>query len=70
MTENWRAGKLPAAQLDRLINSLPRDDPRVILGPKVGEDAAVLDMGQSFLVAASDPVTFATDRIGLVCGPD
>ena len=25
MTENCRAGKLPAAQLDRLINSLPRD---------------------------------------------
>ncbi len=64
MKENWRAGKLPAAQLERLISSLPRDDPRVILGPKVGEDAAVLDMGPSFLVAASDPVTFATDRIG------
>jgi hydrogenase maturation factor len=30
----------------------------------VGEDAAVLDMGERFLVAKSDPITFATDSIG------
>jgi len=36
----------------------------VVLGPRVGEDAAVLDMGERLLVATSDPVTFATDLIG------
>jgi hydrogenase maturation factor len=61
---HWRAGKLPAAQLHDLLAGLPQQDPRVILGPKIGEDAAVLDLGHSYLVAASDPVTFAADRIG------
>jgi len=36
----------------------------VVLGPTVGEDAAVLDLAGTLLVAKSDPVTFATDRIG------
>ena len=39
-------------------------DPRVLVGPKVGEDAAVVEMGNQLLVAKSDPVTFATDDIG------
>ena len=42
----------------------PISDPRVLLGPKVGEDAAVIDMGDRLLVAKSDPVTFAADAIG------
>ena len=37
---HWRAGKLPAAQLHDLLAGLPQQDPRVILGPKIGEDAA------------------------------
>ena len=36
----------------------------MILGPGLGEDAAVLDLGGTLLVAKSDPITFATDRIG------
>ena len=39
-------------------------DPRVLVGPSIGEDCAVVDMGDRLLVAKSDPVTFATDRIG------
>ncbi|MCH7522335.1 MAG: hydrogenase expression protein [Chloroflexi bacterium] len=39
-------------------------DPRVVLGPGVGEDAAALDMGDRLLVAKCDPITFATDSIG------
>ena len=39
-------------------------DPRVILGPGTGEDAAVLDLGETLLVAKSDPITFATNLIG------
>lgn len=34
------------------------------MGPKVGEDAAVLDMGDRYLIATTDPITFATDEIG------
>ena len=57
-------GKFPPTFLDRLLKGATIDDPRVLLGPRVGEDAAVLDFGDRLLVAKSDPVTFATDRSG------
>ena len=58
------AGKLPPELLARLLAKIRRDDPRVIVGPGVGEDAALIDFGDKLLVAKSDPVTFATDLIG------
>ena len=57
-------GKFPPELLERLLDSAGSADPRVLLGPKVGEDAAVLDFGERLLVAKSDPVTFATERAG------
>jgi hydrogenase expression/formation protein HypE len=42
---------------------VPRD-PRVVVGPRVGEDAAVLDLGDRYLIATTDPITFATDELG------
>ncbi len=57
-------GKFPPSLLEKLIQKTGITDPRVILGPGVGEDAAVLDLGDTLLVAKSDPITFATDRIG------
>jgi len=36
----------------------------VRVGPRVGEDAAVIDLGDRLVVAAADPITFATDEIG------
>ena len=57
-------GKLPADLLGRLLSTTNTADPRVLLGPRVGADAAVIDMGDTVLVAKSDPVTFAADRIG------
>ncbi len=57
-------GKLPADLLQALLSRLPGSDPRVVVGPRVGEDAAVIDFGQVFLVAKTDPITFATDLIG------
>jgi len=59
-----RAGKLSTGFLRRLLGRLPAPDSRVILGPRVGEDAAVIDFGDRLLVAKTDPITFATDRIG------
>ena len=50
--------------LSRLLAKIHRDDPRVIVGPGVGEDAAFVDFGDTLLVAKTDPVTFATDLIG------
>jgi len=58
------AGKLPPEHLAPLLNRLRRHDPRVLVGPRPGEDAAVVEFGDQALVVATDPVTFATDRIG------
>ncbi len=57
-------GKLPADQLRPLLNRYVNLDPSVIVGPRLGEDAAVLDLGECYLVATTDPITFATDDIG------
>ena len=56
-------GKLPPALLAALLGEFPRTDPRLVVGPRVGEDAAVIDMGDRLLIAKSD-LTFATDAIG------
>jgi hydrogenase maturation factor len=56
-------GKLRAAALSSLFDAHPVKDPRVVVGPRVGEDAAVLDMGDRYLIATTDPITFATDEI-------
>jgi len=36
----------------------------VVVGPEIGEDAAVVDYGENLLVVKTDPITFATDKIG------
>lgn len=57
-------GKLPLEHLRSLLKQPPKHDPRLLIGPQIGEDAAVIDAGDRFLVVATDPVTFATDHIG------
>src|ERR1700730_10314755 len=57
-------GKLPPQLLERLLGKVAPADPRVVMGPRLGEDAAVLDMGDRYLVATADPITFATDEAG------
>ena len=57
-------GKLPAADLARLLTQYAPTDPRLIVGGSIGEDAAVIDMGDRYLVATTDPITFATGEIG------
>tara|TARA_B100000749_G_C18374735_1_gene443300 strand:- start:50 stop:1060 length:1011 start_codon:yes stop_codon:yes gene_type:complete len=57
-------GKFPASLLERILAKVDISDPRVVVGPRVGEDTAVLQTSGSLLVAKSDPVTFATDQIG------
>lgn len=71
------AGKLPPALLAELLATLPTDDPHLLIGPTVGEDAAVIDFApgqERLLVAKADPITFATDEIGYyavnVCAND
>ncbi|MBA7507269.1 Thiamine-monophosphate kinase [subsurface metagenome] len=56
-------GKLDPDFLEKLLGSLPQDG-RVIVGPKIGEDAAVLDFGEKYLVVKTDPITFTFENIG------
>jgi hydrogenase expression/formation protein HypE len=62
--KSLKIGKLPAEMLARLLDATECRDPRVIVGPRIGEDAAVIRVGERLLVAKTDPITFATDVIG------
>ena len=57
-------GKLPNDMLAGLLQRYRTPNERVVLGPGVGRDAAVIDMGDRYLVAKTDPITFASDEIG------
>ena len=57
-------GKLPQTVLARLLDQYGRSDERVLVGPRIGEDCAVIDFGETYLVAKTDPITFATEEIG------
>lgn len=64
MSRALREGKLEPELLAELLDALPAQDPRVVVKARVGEDAAAIEMGDRCLVAASDPITFTTDRMG------
>src|SRR5262249_7330027 len=64
MTTPLPLGKLRASLLGELLTRNTGTDPRVVVGPRVGEDAAVLDMGDRYLVATMDPITFVTEDLG------
>ncbi len=61
-------GKLKHKFLNKMLKNFVSNthlkDDRVIMGSSIGEDAAVIDMGDNYLVAKTDPITFATDAIG------
>ena len=58
------AGKLAPDRLRDLLQRYTIADPRVIVGPGIGQDAAILDLGDRYLVAKTDPITYATEEIG------
>lgn len=57
-------GKLPANLLEDLLRRYAGRDPRVLVGPGIGRDAAVIEMGDRCLVAKTDPITYATEELG------
>lgn len=63
--ETLPAGKLPQQRLAELLANVSHRDPRVLVGPGIGRDAAVIDTGgPRLLIAKTDPITFASDLIG------
>lgn len=64
MPDHLPVGKLRPQLLSDLLATLPADA-SVLVGPGIGRDVAVLDLGgPTLLLAKSDPITFATDEIG------
>ena len=57
-------GKLPNALLKKFLDRVRIKDKQVVLGSAIGEDAAVIRIGNRLLVAKTDPVTLASDLIG------
>jgi hydrogenase expression/formation protein HypE len=60
----YPTGKLPLEDLSRLLARYTREDPSIIVSPGIGRDATVISFGDKYLVAKTDPITFATDQIG------
>jgi len=58
-------GKIPIDILKEVVfRNLGADRKEVIVGPSVGIDGAVLDLGDKSLVVSMDPITGAVERIG------
>ena len=57
-------GKLEMDYLGQLLARYAQVNERVVVGAAVGEDATVIDFGDRYLVAKTDPITFATEEIG------
>ncbi|MXZ75003.1 MAG: hydrogenase expression/formation protein [Gemmatimonadetes bacterium] len=65
MPPYYPVGKLPAEDLDRILRRYASGaDPRLLVGPGIGRDAAVISFGPGVLVSKTDPITFATEEIG------
>ncbi len=58
-------GKLEYTLLKKYVfNRIGARRKEVIVGPGIGEDAAIIDFGDKVLVVHSDPITEAVERIG------
>ena len=57
-------GKVPPSLLSRLLGLARRPHPALLVGPSLGEDAAVIRLEDRTLVVTSDPITFRTRRPG------
>ena len=58
-------GKIPHSELrETVFKFLGAPSKKVILGPKIGEDAAIINIGSRALIISTDPITGATKNIG------
>lgn len=57
-------GKLDMKFLSSLLAQYTSQGGRVKVGARIGEDAAVLDFGDRYLVTKTNPITFPTPSIG------
>ena len=65
MNKTFPVGKLPLHVLKRFLKKYAVFDKSVIVGPDIGLDAAVIEFGNKYLLAKTDPITFTAKDIGL-----
>jgi len=58
-------GKLPLKLLARFLKKYITPGGRVVVGPGIGLDATVIDFGNRYLLAKTDPITFVAEEIGV-----
>ena len=61
---NIPPGKLPVEILERMLAKYTSSINGVAVGASIGEDAAAIDMGDTCLLAKTDPITFVAEDIG------
>jgi hydrogenase maturation factor len=62
---NFSLGKVPTEVLEKIVFKhlgTKRDD--VVLGPSIGEDAAIVKVGKEVLAISADPITGAEEWLG------
>jgi hydrogenase expression/formation protein HypE len=58
-------GKVPPEILEKMVFShLGVPDPNVLLGPRIGEDASLIQIGDKVMIASTDPITGSVEDIG------
>src|SRR5438445_13134344 len=64
-SDSFRIGKIPPDSIVRAVYSHGgRRNPRLVLGPGIGRDTAVVRLGKKLVVLTADPVTGTTKHIG------
>lgn len=64
MDRSLPVGKLPPKLVKKLLEEISLPAPRLVLGPGIGLDCAVVEGSDALWVLKSDPITFAVDAIG------
>ncbi|HNR68052.1 MAG TPA: AIR synthase related protein [bacterium] len=63
--ERLFSGKLPPNLMELLIDRYTHQPPEILIGAQLGEDATVIDQGDTFLLVKTDPITFTSEQIGV-----
>ncbi len=65
MEKRLLPGKVPSEILTKIVfNKMPLDSERVIVGPALGQDAAIIRVGDRDLIITTDPITGSIKSIG------
>lgn len=60
-----RPGKVPPDVLQKIVFAkLGKEDPDVLLGPSLGEDASLIRVGDRVIAASTDPITGSVEDVG------